>query len=137
MKCWGYNGYGQLGDNSTTNSLTPVTVYGLTKGAKAVSASYTHTCAITSKGKAMCWGNNGHGQLGDNSTTNSNKPVTVYGLTKNVKQISAGHLLQCAVNGKGKALCWGYNGNGQSGDNSTTNSPKPVGSTGSARASRR
>ncbi|HEY3337025.1 MAG TPA: hypothetical protein VGK18_00865 [Propionicimonas sp.] len=127
VKCWGYNGNGQLGDNSTTNSLTPVAVYGLTKGAKAVSASYTGTCAISSKGAAKCWGNNVYGQLGDNSTTNSNKPVTVYGLTKGVKQISAGQYSTCAVNGKGKALCWGYNGNGQLGDNSTTNSPKPVG----------
>ncbi len=127
VKCWGYNANGQLGDNSTTNSLTPVTVYGLTKGAKAVSASYTGTCAISSKGAAKCWGDNTYGQLGDNSTTNSNKPVTVYGLTKSVKQISAGQFSTCAVNGKGKALCWGYNTQGQLGDNSTTNSPKPVG----------
>jgi alpha-tubulin suppressor-like RCC1 family protein len=127
VKCWGYNANGQLGDNSTTSSLTPVTVYGLTKGAKAVSASYTGTCAISSKGAAKCWGDNTYGQLGDNSTTNSNKPVTVYGLTKGVKQISSGQYTTCAVNGKGKALCWGYNANGQLGDNSTTNSPKPVG----------
>jgi len=127
VKCWGYNGQGQLGDNSTTSSLTPVTVYGLTKGAKAVSAAYTNTCAITAKGAARCWGSNVYGQLGDNSTTNSNKPVTVYGLTKNVKQISAGYYSTCAVNGKNKALCWGYNSQGQLGDNSTTNSPKPVG----------
>lgn len=127
VKCWGYNANGQLGDNSTTSSLTPVSVYGLTKGAKAVSASYTGTCAISSKGAAKCWGNNGYGQLGDNSTTNSNKPVTVYGLTKGVKQISSGQFSTCAVNSKGKALCWGFNSNGQLGDNSTTNSPKPVG----------
>ena len=127
VKCWGYNANGQLGDNSTTSSLTPVTVYGLTKGVKAVSASYTGTCAISSKGAAKCWGDNTYGQLGDNSTTNSNKPVTVYGLTKGVKQISAGQYSTCAVNGKGKALCWGFNSQGQLGDNSTTNSPKPVG----------
>jgi alpha-tubulin suppressor-like RCC1 family protein len=127
VKCWGYNANGQLGDNSTTNSLTPVTVYGISKGAKGVSASYTGSCAITSKGAAKCWGDNTYGQLGDNSTTNSNKPVTVYGLTKGVKQISAGQFTTCAVNGKGKALCWGYNSQGQLGDNSTTNSPKPVG----------
>jgi alpha-tubulin suppressor-like RCC1 family protein len=127
VKCWGYNANGQLGDNSTTSSPTPVTVYGLTKGVKAVSASYTGTCAISSKGAAQCWGDNTYGQLGDNSTTNSNKPVTVYGLTKGVKQISAGQYSTCAVNGKGKALCWGFNSQGQLGDNSTTNSPKPVG----------
>mgnify|MGYP000908988104 CR=1 FL=1 len=127
VKCWGYNANGQLGDNTTANSLTPVTVYGLTKGVKAVSAAYTGTCAISSKGAAKCWGSNNFGQLGHNSTTNSNKPVTVYGLTKGVKQISVGQYSTCAVSGKGKALCWGLNANGQLGDNSTTNSPKPVG----------
>ena len=127
VKCWGYNANGQLGDNSATNSLTPVSVYGITKGAKAVSSSYTSTCAITSKGAAKCWGDNSYGQLGDNSTTSSNKPVTAYGLTKKVKQISAGQYSTCAVNGNNKALCWGYNAQGQLGDNSTTNSSKPVG----------
>ncbi len=126
VKCWGSNNTGQLGDNSTTSSLTPVTVLGLTKGVRAISASYTHTCAITASRAARCWGFNGQGALGDNSTTNSLKPVTVFGLTKGVKQISAGQLSTCAVNSKNKALCWGYNGLGQLGDNSTTSSPKPV-----------
>jgi len=127
VKCWGNNDSGQLGDNSTTNSLTPVEVYGMYTGAKAVSASYSHTCAISSTGTAKCWGYNGSGALGNNSTTNSPKPVTVSGLIKGVKQISAGYSATCAVNAKGKALCWGYNGHGELGDNSTTNSPKPVG----------
>jgi alpha-tubulin suppressor-like RCC1 family protein len=127
VKCWGFNGYGQLGDNSTTSSLSPVTVYGISKGAKAVAAAYTHTCAIKAAGKAVCWGYNSYGSLGDNSTTSSPKPVSVYGLDKGVKQISTGISNTCAVNGKNKALCWGYNGNGQLGDNSTTESHKPVG----------
>jgi alpha-tubulin suppressor-like RCC1 family protein len=125
--CWGNNDSGQLGDNSTISSLTPVEVYGLYRGAKAVSASYSHTCAISSKGAAKCWGYNGTGALGDNSTTNSPKPVTVFGLVKGVKQISAGYASTCAVSGKGKTLCWGYNRHGELGDNSTTNSQKPVG----------
>ena len=125
--CWGNNSSGQLGDKSTTNSLTPVEVYGMYTGAKAVSASYLHTCAISSKGAAKCWGYNGTGALGDNSTTTTPKPVTVFGLTKGVKQISAGYSSTCAVNGKGKVLCWGFNAHGELGDNSTTNSPKPVG----------
>jgi len=125
-KCWGYNGYGALGNNTTANSLVPVTVYGLSKGVKAISASYLHTCALTTKGKVLCWGDNTYGQLGDNTTTNSLKPVTVYGLSKGVKAISAGYLHTCALTTKGKVLCWGNNGSGQLGDNTTTNSLKPV-----------
>jgi len=126
VKCWGNNDSGQLGDNSTVSSLKPVEVYGMYVGAKAVSASDLHTCAISSKGAAKCWGYNGTGALGDNSTTNSPKPVTVFGLAKGVKQISAGYSSTCAVNGKGKVLCWGFNAHGELGDNSTTNSPRPV-----------
>ena len=110
VKCWGNNSYGQLGNNTTTSSLTPVQVHGLTRGAKAVSASYFHTCAITAKGAAKCWGNNSWGELGDNTANESAKPVGVYGLNKRVKQISAGYTSTCAVTTKGAAKCWGSNG---------------------------
>ena len=126
VKCWGNNSYGQLGNNTTTSSLTPVQVHGLTRGAKAVSASYFHTCAITAKGAAKCWGNNSWGELGDNTANESARPVGVYGLNKRVKQISAGYTSTCAVTTKGAAKCWGSNLYGQLGDNSTTTTGKPV-----------
>ena len=94
--------------------------------AVTVSAGYYHTCDVTSKGAARCWGYNGYGELGDNSTTSSTKPVGVYGLGSKVKNISAGYLHSCALTTKGKVWCWGYNGYGQLGDNTTTNSSKPV-----------
>ena len=126
VKCWGNNSYGQLGNNTTTSSPTPVQVHGLTRGAKAVSASYFHTCAITAKGAAKCWGNNSWGELGDNTANESAKPVGVYGLNKRVKQISAGYTSTCAVTTKGAAKCWGSNLYGQLGDSSTTTTGKPV-----------
>ena len=126
VKCWGNNSYGQLGNNTTTSSLTPAQVHGLTRGAKAVSASYFHTCAVTAKGAAKCWGNNSWGELGDNTANESAKPVGVYGLNKRVKQISAGYTSTCAVTTKGAAKCWGSNLYGQLGDNSTTTTGKPV-----------
>ncbi|MCA0295789.1 MAG: chromosome condensation regulator RCC1 [Actinobacteria bacterium] len=124
--CWGFNNFGQLGDNTATNRDTPVGVSGLGSKVASVSAGYYHSCAVTTKGKALCWGNNSLGQLGDNSATSAATPVGVYGLTKDVKAISAGYLNTCALTTKGKVWCWGENSNGQLGDGTTTTSYKPV-----------
>jgi alpha-tubulin suppressor-like RCC1 family protein len=125
-RCWGWNYYGQLGNNSTTDSPTPVAVSGLTN-AVAVSAGGSHTCALLGNGSASCWGWNGNGQLGNGITGGiSTTPSTVSGLT-NAVAISAGSLHTCALLSDGTAGCWGYNTNGQLGDGSTTDSDTPVG----------
>ena len=125
--CWGSNTAGQLGNNSTADSDVPVGVYGLTKGVKAVATGYSHSCALTTKGKVWCWGDNNYGQLGDNSTTDSLKPVAVYGLANRVKSISTGDYTTCALTTKGTVKCWGYGMNGELGNNATSNSSQPVG----------
>ena len=126
VKCWGYNGEGELGDNTTTDSAKPVRVYGLGKGVKAISAGSYFTCALTTQGAVKCWGSNAYGQLGDNTTTDSAKPVQVYSLGKGVKAISAGNFFACALTTKGAVKCWGANTYGQLGNGTTTSSAKPV-----------
>ena len=125
-KCWGGNGNAQLGDDSVTNRNTPVDVSGLTEGVVSLSAGYSHTCAVTTGGGAKCWGYNGYGGLGDNSTSKRLTPVDVFGLTTGTASISAGMGNSCAVTTSGAATCWGNNSSGQLGDGTTTNRKTPV-----------
>jgi alpha-tubulin suppressor-like RCC1 family protein len=120
VKCWGYNELGRLGDNSTTSRLTAVDVSGLASGVTAISAGGSHTCALASVGGVKCWGGNSFGSIGDNSTTNRLTPVDVSGLSSGVRAIATGERHTCALTSGGGAKCWGRNGNGQLGDNSTT-----------------
>jgi len=127
-KCWGENNYGQLGNGSTTNQLTPVDVQGLTSGVASISAGFSYTCAVTTSGGAKCWGQDNVGQLGDNAMlVNKLTPTDVDGLTAGVSSISAGDKHTCAVMISTGAKCWGEDIYGQLGDNSTLkNQPVPV-----------
>ena len=74
LVAWGYNGYGQLGNNSTTNSSVPVVVdrAGVLAGktVTAIAAGASHSLALCADGTLAAWGCNDDGQLGNNSTVN-------------------------------------------------------------------
>ena len=82
---WGWNGYGQLGNNSYRDSTVPVRVRDpagpadTSKGPQAaqVSGGYRYSLALGSDGNAYAWGWNGYGQLGNDTTKDSNIPVRV------------------------------------------------------------
>jgi alpha-tubulin suppressor-like RCC1 family protein len=74
--CWGRNSYGQLGEGTTADHMTPVKVTSVT-ALTSVDASGSHTCAVTVTGATVCWGDNSDGQLGDGTTTHRSTPVTV------------------------------------------------------------
>ncbi|WP_239235341.1 RCC1 domain-containing protein [Candidatus Nitrotoga sp. BS] len=80
VKCLGFNDYGQLGNNSDSDSSIPTDVTGLTGGVSAISVGWKYTCALTTAGGVKCWGRNEYGQLGDNSKTDRSTPVDVVGL---------------------------------------------------------
>jgi alpha-tubulin suppressor-like RCC1 family protein len=125
VDCWGANGYGQLGDatssgpqtcNGQACASTPVTVHGITT-ATAVAVGGEEACALLAGGAVDCWGANGYGQLGDatssgpqtcNGQACASTPVTVHGITT-ATAVAAGNDHACALLAGGAVDCWGYN----------------------------
>lgn len=127
VQCWGRNGRGQLGDGSVSNGrATPAPVAGLA-GAAQLEAGLEHACALTSSGAVLCWGSNTWGQLGINSpaTTESSAPAQVTSL-EGIVQIALGASHSCALAAAGTVHCWGYNLNGELGNDTRTNAPLPT-----------
>ncbi|KDD73669.1 hypothetical protein H632_c1944p0, partial [Helicosporidium sp. ATCC 50920] len=115
--CWGLNGNGQLGNNSVQNSAKPVAAPNITT-AIAVSAGMYHTCAVEASTSALyCWGFNGNGELGNNSTSQKLVPTITTGSPQQWTDVSAGVSMTCGV-GAGGSYCWGKNDVGQLGYNS-------------------
>jgi alpha-tubulin suppressor-like RCC1 family protein len=75
--CWGENRDGELGDGTTTARSTPVLVAAGGLRFSAVRPGWYHACGIASGSAAFCWGYNGHGQLGEGSTTARATPARV------------------------------------------------------------
>jgi alpha-tubulin suppressor-like RCC1 family protein len=114
---WGYNNWGQVGDGTTANRSTPITVSGLGSGVTAVAAGGYHGLAIVN-GAVWGWGHNSDGQVGNGSTTDQLTPVPVSGLPSGtVTAITGGDSHSLAIV-NGGAWAWGWGGNGQLGNGS-------------------
>jgi len=138
VRCWGDNSDFELGSGFISNDKTrPVPVVGLNgtgrlRNVVAIGAESDGACALLSNREVRCWGADDFGQLGNgNPLTDSNKPVVVKGTggtgrLGNVTQIDPGFDNACARLANGQARCWGYNDEGELGNNTTTGSPFPV-----------
>jgi alpha-tubulin suppressor-like RCC1 family protein len=129
VRCWGWNGYGQLGygntkiigDDEAPASAGDVAVGGAVT--QIVTGLY-HTCALLTTGKVRCWGWGEHGQLGygnlnnigDGETPASVGDVDVGGT---VTQLGAGSVHTCALLSTGSVRCWGDGQYGQLGYGNT------------------
>ena len=127
VKCWGINSFGQLGDGTTDQHLTPVDVYGLSNDVSILAAGAQHSCAFVNSGKVKCWGGvNKFGEIGDGTTIERLTPVDVSDLNSNVIALTLGQFHTCALTSEGEVKCWGDNRYGQLGDGTTTTQITPV-----------
>jgi alpha-tubulin suppressor-like RCC1 family protein len=79
---WGWNGWGQLGDNTVNRRLAPTEItskFNLGSNDKIISLSLgnSHSSALSSIGRVFTWGWNGWGQLGDNTTSDKSLPTEI------------------------------------------------------------
>jgi len=129
--CWGRQLNGQVGNavNTGINLTTAAGVYPsnvaqvcanpscsvFLTNVTDISASNSHTCALTASGQAHCWGLNTEGFLGDNSTTLRTVATPVAGgLLFSKIEVGINH--SCAIEmSTNKIMCWGLNTSGQLG----------------------
>jgi alpha-tubulin suppressor-like RCC1 family protein len=142
LRCWGYNGAGQLGQSisgdlywgNAANELPSTLASDINMGAQVtdVAAGDSYNCALSSAGQLKCWGGGFYGQLGYGGTGNpANLPappatgVNLDGVS--AYRITAGLFHTCALRSNGTARCWGRGDNGRLGRGNTITSATATG----------
>lgn len=126
---WGWNIYGQLGDGTTINRLTPTQIGTNTDWAKISATHAIHTIAIKKNGTLWGWGLNQSGQSGSYMNTNYYGDILVptqIGIDTNWNIITTGFEHSAAIKNDGSLWTWGNNENGQLGIGNYTNKDIPT-----------
>ena len=126
LSCWGADGLGQIGIAATStctsdisgSSSTPCVPSPQHPGGGvafiSVTAGGSHSCGLTSAGKAYCWGDNAHGQLGTGVSGTTTTPTAVSGGLI-FRSLAAGYEFTCGLTTTGSVYCWGRNDRGEVG----------------------
>lgn len=118
--CWGVNGFGQLGDGTTTYRNDPAPVLGAPEFVRlGGQPGGLASCGLTAAGLLWCWGSL---RFPDGSTDVDLVPALVTGLPA-LRDIAITHLAVCVLAQDGRVLCWGNNEFGQLGDGTTIDRP--------------
>lgn len=123
---WGYNKYGQLGNNGNDPLGSANGIYAITDAVQVAGGAF-HSLALSTNGSVWAWGYNKYGQLGNNTNDDNNSPVNL-GYFKNypIVQVSAGTFHSLALAFDKTVWAWGYNSNGQLGDGTASDRNGPV-----------
>jgi len=117
--------------SDTDEPTAPTGSSPVTQAAAAVSTVFKQVssggadCAVTTDGRAYCWGFNFYGAIGDGTRENRTVPTPVAGGLV-FRNISAGETHTCGVTTDDKLYCWGDNLLGQLGDGTTTDRLVPT-----------
>lgn len=127
LKCWGYNGMGQAGQEHANNlgdgasemgNSLPAINLGSSRTVTAVATGNHHGCAILDNSTLKCWGYNATGQLGQGHTNNlgdgggemgDSLPTVNLGTGRSALQIALGQESVCAILDNSSVKCWGEN----------------------------
>ncbi len=126
--CWGFNGNGNIGNGQA--SLAPVSVPTRAAGGLSITdiATGEATCAATTAGRVVCFGNNSTGQLGNGTSgpPEINPVATLLPPGVIVRGVTAGQNNACAATTKNLVYCWGISYAGQGGDGRTVDHLVPA-----------
>ncbi len=124
--CAGYNSSSQLADGTTTTRMTPVQSFGGSLGVLKIYNFYSSNCAIFISTEMWCTGDNNYGKLGNGTTGNTIAMARFAVSGGGVKDFDIGTIAICALTTSGSVYCAGWNGAGEFGNGTTTNSTTPV-----------
>jgi alpha-tubulin suppressor-like RCC1 family protein len=125
--CWGNSANGQIGDGIAGSTLRalPTRIVGGDRLVAIVTGT-AHSCGLTVDGRALCWGANPDGRVGNGgSGSDVYSPVQVSGNVR-FATLSAGPEHTCGLDATGNAYCWGSNEGWQLGDETTLSRTVPT-----------
>ncbi|MBX3275056.1 MAG: hypothetical protein KF729_32625 [Sandaracinaceae bacterium] len=126
VRCWGNDGYGNLGAAERGHQVTPAEVSGLSDATHLAVGAY-HVCVRRASGAIACWGKSGDGQLGAHEIQDAyhaiDRIASLAELTADAPpvhtfapaaappptapMVSTSDGYACGVRSDGRVLCWG------------------------------
>lgn len=105
--CWGWNGFGQLGNASSEFLARPASA--MLQPTLRVAAGEQHTCLLASTGRVLCFGANFFAELGQGTRGPWGAAKDAQGLGLDTVDMGAGEAHTCSLKSTGEVYCWGHN----------------------------